>query len=118
MGSPVVSFRLWTQCSQLCSSELPMLPQRLDTVVAMDMVAMGDMVAMAEDTMGKDPLKLMLSQDTFQGDMDTEDKVAMEAMVVMDTTERGKQMLLLRPKPSHYIIIVNLVLAVAVDMAT
>merc|ERR1711862_376145 len=151
MGSPVVSFRLWTQCSQLCSSELPMLPQRLDTVVAMDMVAMGDMVAMAEDTMGKDPLKLMLSQDTFQGDMDTEDMVAMEAMVVMDTTERGKQMLLLklmpsqdtspedmvdmvmeameamavmdtmergRPKPSHYIIIVNLVLASAVDMAT
>ena len=73
-----------------------MLPQRLDTVVATDMVATEDMVAMeamAEDTMGKDPLKLMLSQDTFPEDMDMEDMVAMEAMVVMDTTERGKQML-------------------------
>ena len=73
-----------------------MLPQRLDTVVATDMVATEDMVAMeamAEDTMGKDPLKLMLSQDTSPEDMDMEDMVAMEAMVVMDTTERGKQML-------------------------
>lgn len=73
-----------------------MLPQRLDTVVATDMVATEDMVAMeamAEDTMGKDPLKLMLSQDTFPEDMDMEDMVAMEDMVVMDTTERGKQML-------------------------
>ena len=72
-----------------------MLPQRLDTVVATDMVATEDMVAMAEDTMVKDPLtlRLMLSQDTFPEDMDMEDMVAMEAMVVMDTTERGKQML-------------------------
>jgi len=73
-----------------------MLPQRLDTVVATDMVATEDMVAMeamAEDTMVKDPLTLMLSQDTFPEDMDMEDMVAMEAMVVMDTTERGKQML-------------------------
>ena len=70
-----------------------MLPQRLDTVVATDMVATEDMVAMAEDTMVKDPLTLMLSQDTFPEDMDLEDMVAMEAMVVMDTTERGKQML-------------------------
>ena len=73
-----------------------MLPQRLDTVVATDMVATEDMVAMeamAEDTMVKDPLTLMQSQDTFPEDMDMEDMVAMEAMVVMDTTERGKQML-------------------------
>ena len=73
-----------------------MLPQRLDTVVATDMVATEDMVAMeamAEDTMVKDPLTLMLSQDTSPEDMDTEDTVAMEATVVMDTTERGKQML-------------------------
>ena len=73
-----------------------MLPQRLDTVVATDMVATEDMVAMeamAEDTMVKDPLTLMLSQDTFPEDMDMEDMVAMEAMVVTDTTERGKQML-------------------------
>ena len=73
-----------------------MLPQRLDTVVATDMVATEDMVAMeamAEDTMVKDPLTLMLSQDTFPEDMDMEDMVAMEATVVMDTTERGKQML-------------------------
>ena len=73
-----------------------MLPQRLDTVVATDMVATEDMVAMeamAEDTMVKDPLTLMLSQDTSPEDMDMEDMVAMEAMVVMDTTERGKQML-------------------------
>ena len=73
-----------------------MLPQRLDTVVATDMVATEDMVAMeamAEDTMVKDPLTLMLSQDTFPEDMDMEDMVAMEAMEVMDTTERGKQML-------------------------
>ena len=73
-----------------------MLPQRLDTVVATDMVATEDMVAMeamAEDTMVKDPLTLMLSQDTFPEAMDMEDMVAMEAMVVMDTTERGKQML-------------------------
>ena len=73
-----------------------MLPQRLDTVVATDMVATEDMVAMeamAEDTMVKDPLTLMLSQDTSPEDMDMEDMVAMEAMVVMDTTERGRQML-------------------------
>ena len=73
-----------------------MLPQRLDTVVATDMVATEDTVAMeamAEDTMVKDPLTLMLSQDTFPEDMDMEDMVAMEDMVVMDTTERGKQML-------------------------
>merc|ERR1719481_914296 len=35
---------------------------------------------MAEDTMVKDPLTLMLSQDTFPEDMDMEDMVAMEAM--------------------------------------
>merc|ERR1711872_1162706 len=33
--------------------------------------------------------------------MDMEDMVAMEAMVVMDTTERGKQMLYLKLMPSQ-----------------
>merc|ERR1711872_39010 len=85
-----------------------MLPQRLDTVVATDMVATEDMVAMeamAEDTMVKDPLTLMLSQDTFPEDMDMEDMVAMEAMVVMDTMERE------RLKPSQ-----DMVDMVTVDM--
>merc|ERR1712234_55690 len=40
--------------------------------------------------MVKDPLTLMLSQDTFPEDMDVVVMEAMEAMVVMDTMERER----------------------------
>merc|ERR1719481_965851 len=62
---------------------------------------------MAEDTMVKDPLTLMLSQDTFPEDMDMEDMVA---MVVMDTMERE------RLKPSQDMVDMVMV-DMVVDMA-
>merc|ERR1711942_636968 len=61
---------------------------------------------MAEDTMVKDPLTLMLSQDTSPGDMVDMVMEAMEAMVVMDTMERE------RPKLSQDMVDMDM----AVDM--
>merc|ERR1719370_1365616 len=86
-----------TLCWQLCSLELPMLQQRLATsVVVTEDMAMEDMVDTVDmvdmDTMERDLLKLMLSQDTSEEDM-----VAMVMavdMVVMvtavDTMARGR----------------------------
>merc|ERR1711942_628663 len=76
------------------------------------MVATEDMVAMeamAEDTMVKDPLKLMPNQDTSPEDMVDMVMEAMEAMVVMDTMERE------RPKLSQDM--VDMDIAADMDMA-
>merc|ERR1712212_758685 len=91
MGSTIVTFRGCTQCSQLCSLELPMLQQRLATFVVVtedmgmeDMVDTVDMVDM--DTMERDllKLKLMLSQDTSE---DIAAMVIVVDMVVMEVTD-------------------------------
>merc|ERR1712058_108910 len=111
------------------------------------MVATEDMVAMeamAEDTMVKDPLKLMPNQDTSPEDMVDMVMEAMEAMVVMDTMERERPKLSQdmvdmdmvvdmevmadtdavttvrgRPKPSQDMVMVDIAvdMVMAVDMA-
>merc|ERR1712212_447946 len=122
MGSTIVTFRGCTQCSQLCSLELPMLQQRLATFLVVtedmgmeDMVDTVDMVDM--DIMERDLLKLMLSLDI------SEDMGAMVTAVDMagmdmdvDTMVRGRLKLLLKLMLSQDISEDMAVMVIAVDM--
>merc|ERR1712212_1363336 len=97
MGSTIVTFRGCTQCSQLCSLELPMLQQRLATfVVVTEDMAMEDMVdtvVMVDmDTMERDLLKLMLNQDTSEEDMEVMVMVVdmVDMVIAVDTMARGR----------------------------
>merc|ERR1711862_595007 len=114
MGSTEVPIRGRIQCLQSCSLELPMRLQRLATLA----VAMEAMVAMVMEDMGatvmeRDLLKLMLSQDTSEEDMEVMVDMAVDTVMergrlkpsqdtavdmvmvdmVVDTMERGRLML-------------------------
>merc|ERR1712212_220585 len=127
MGSTIVTFRGCTQCSQLCSLELPMLQQRLATFVVvtedMGMEGMVDTMDMVDmDIMERDllKLKLILSQDT------SEDMAAMATavdMVVMEVTDmevdtmaRGRLKLWLKLMLSQDISEDMAAMVIAVDM--